>query len=133
MNTLPCKIDRLPTLLTVNSVLQSAMWLNMFPRKEGVSNTISPHGIIRGRQLDYKVHCRLPFGAYCEVHDEPSPSNTSKSRTTGAIALGPNGNLQGGYFFMSLRTWKKLSRRSWTELPAIDKIIRKVEERYMLA
>ena len=96
VNTLPCKIDRLPTLLTVNSVLQSAMWLNMFPRKEGVSNTISPHGLIRGRQLDYKVHCRLPFGAYCEVHDEPSPSNTSKSRTTGAIALGPNGHLQGG-------------------------------------
>ena len=30
---------------------------------------------------------------------------------------------------MSLRTWKKLSRRKWTELPVIDKIIRKVEER----
>ena len=72
VNTLPCKIDRLPKLLKVHSVLQSAMCLHMFPRKEGVSNTISPHGLIRGRQLDYTVNCRLPFGAYCEVHDEPS-------------------------------------------------------------
>ena len=30
---------------------------------------------------------------------------------------------------MSLRTWKKLSRRNWTELSVTDDIIRKVEER----
>ena len=30
---------------------------------------------------------------------------------------------------MSLKTWKKLSRRNRTELPVIDEIIRKVEER----
>ena len=105
------------------------MWLNVFSRKEGVSNIFSSHGLIRRRQLDYKVHCTVPFGAYCDVHDEPSPSNTSTIRTTGVIALVPNGNLQGGYFFMSLRTWKKLSRRRWTDLHVTDEIIRKVEER----
>ena len=30
---------------------------------------------------------------------------------------------------MSLRTWKKLSRRRWTDLHVTDEIIRKVEER----
>ena len=30
---------------------------------------------------------------------------------------------------MSLRTWTKVSRRNWRELPVTDEIIRKVEER----
>ena len=48
----------------------------------------------------------MPFGAYCEVHDEPRISNTETSRTTPAIALIPTGNAQSGYFFMSLNTGK---------------------------
>ena len=47
VNTLPYTIDILPKLLKVHSVLQSAMWLNMFSRKGGVSNTISPHSLTK--------------------------------------------------------------------------------------
>ena len=67
-----------------------------------------------GIKLDYSKHCRLPFGSYVQVHDEPSPTNSPTARTVGAITLGPTGNLQGGYKFLNLRTGKKITRRDWT-------------------
>ena len=60
--------------------------------------------------MDYKKHCRVQVGSYCEVHNEPSPSNTMVSRTHEAIALGPTGNLQGSVKFYSLTTGKILKR-----------------------
>jgi hypothetical protein len=49
------------------------------------------------------------------------------TRTTGAIALQPNGNTQGGYYyFMSLTTGKRINRFSWTPLPMPGEVIEKV-------
>jgi hypothetical protein len=31
------------------------------------------------------THCRVPLGAYCEVHNENDPSNTTQPRTSRAI------------------------------------------------
>ena len=124
VSTIPYKVSKLSKLFKIQSVL----WSNMFPRRDGAADTLSPHSLLRGRHVDFAVHCRIPFGAYCEVHEEPSPSNISESRTTGAIALGPNGNLQGGYFFLLLKTGKKLNPRNRTELPVTPKVIKLVEE-----
>jgi hypothetical protein len=63
---------------------------------------------------------------YCEVHDEPSPSNTITHRTHEAIALGPTGNLQGSMKFNSLDTGRVLKRRSFAPIPILDRIIAKV-------
>ena len=43
------------------------------------------------------------FGEYCEVHDEPDPTNTQVPRTHEALALGPTGNSQGTVKFSVLR------------------------------
>jgi hypothetical protein len=59
-------------------------------------------------KLDFAKHCRSPFGAYCEVHDEPTPTNTMVTCSTLAIVLGPMGNLQGTYKFFSLAMGKKV-------------------------
>ena len=74
--------------MRIQGVLQSVLWLNMFPKKNGVSDTISPHCIVRGRSVDYKIHCSVTFGAYCQVNDESRRLNSSVTRTTGAMALG---------------------------------------------
>ncbi len=42
--------------------------------------------------------------------------------------MGPTGNLQGSYKFLSLSTGKKVSQRKFTEMPIIDSVIKKVEE-----
>jgi len=93
-----------------------------------VSPVLSPRTIVTGLQVDFATYCRVPIGAYCEVHDEPTISNTEKSRTTLAIALNPTGNLQGTYHFMSLDTGKPLNRRNWTELPITQKVTDQVHD-----
>ena len=68
----------------------------------GVSKELSPRAIVVGATLDYHKHCHLEFSEYIQTHEEHD--NSMHSRTTGAIALRPTGNVQGGYYFMSLMT-----------------------------
>ena len=120
---------RLPPRLVIAMVRHVCRWLNVFCPKDGVSNTISPCALITGVKLDYAKHCRVEVGAYVQVHDEPHPTNnTDKERTTGAIALEHNGNLQGGYKFLSLTTGRVLDRRNFTILPVTNDVIRRVHE-----
>ena len=85
-----------------------------------------PAHLITGVKFDYTKHCKLPFGAYAQVHEEPQPSNSQVSRTVGAICLGPTGNQQGGYKFYNLRTGKRITRRRWTPLPMPHDVIARV-------
>ena len=48
------------------------------------------------------------------------------TRTTGAIALHPKGNMQVRYFFYSLNTGRVLNRNHWTELPVRADVIERV-------
>jgi hypothetical protein len=54
------------------------------------------------------------------VHEEIAPRNGMHPRTKGAIALGPSGNIQGGFKFMALDTGKKITRRCWDVIPMPD-------------
>ena len=81
-----------------------------------------------GIKLDYSKHCRFPFGSYVQVHDEPSPTNSTTARTVGEITLGPTGNLQGGYKFQNLRTGKKITRQNWTHFPMPSQVIERVKK-----
>jgi hypothetical protein len=58
------------------------------------------------------------------VHEEHDSSMTT--RTTVAIALRPACNPQGGYYFLSLSTGRRLNRNSWTELPIPQDVIDRV-------
>ena len=78
--------------------------LNAFPVKLGISQTISLQELLMRWRLDYKKHCRVQPGTYCEVHDEPVPTNTMAWHTHEAIALGPMGNLQGSIKFYCIIT-----------------------------
>ena len=51
--TLPYKVSKLPKLFKIQSVLQSVLWLNIIPRRDGVSKTLSPHSLLRGRNVDF--------------------------------------------------------------------------------
>ena len=61
------------------------------------------------------------------MHQEDEPQNTTDiDRTVGAIALGPQYNLQGGYFFESLLTGKRLQQSHWNPVNMTEDFI----ERY---
>ena len=55
----------------IKLVYFTALWLNDFPEKTGISKVYSPHEITSGHNLDFKIYFRMDFGYYAEVHDEP--------------------------------------------------------------
>jgi hypothetical protein len=99
-HTLPFKA--IPFVMLVNLVYSTAIWLNAFPPKGGVSSHLSPRNINTSITFDYNKHCRAQFGSYIQTHEEPEPSSMMQARTLGAICLGPTGNLQDSYKFLNL-------------------------------
>jgi hypothetical protein len=110
-----------PFVMVQEIVAGAIFWLNVFPPKGGVSKTFGPRTIVMGTQIDFNKHCTMECGQYVETH-EPHNNNLNE-RTCPAIFLRPNGNEQGGAFFMSLRTGQRLNRQAWTELPMPDTVI----------
>ena len=104
------------------------LWLNAFPVKSGVSETFSPREILLRWRMDAKNHCRVLPGSYCEVHDDPNPTNTTVSCTREGIALGPTGNLQGSVKFYCLNTGRVLKRQAFNEIPMPKAVIAKVDK-----
>jgi hypothetical protein len=122
-NTVPFK--KMPGVMIVELVHGSNYWLNMFPARDGVSSTQSPRRIMTGQYSDYTLHGQLEFGEYVQIHE--SHDNSMSTRTTGAIALRPTGNTQGGYYFMSLSSGHRVSRYAWTALPMPGEVIERVQ------
>ncbi len=54
--------------------------------------------------------------------------NTLAPRAKWAICMGPKGNLQGSYKFLSLVTGKKVTQRKFTKMPVTEAVIKQVEE-----
>jgi hypothetical protein len=96
-------------------VFLNVFWLNAFPNKLGVSQTLSPRNIVTGLGIDYTKHCRIVYGQYMQTHEKHN--NLMTTCTVGALALCPTGNQQGGHYFYSLMTGMRLHRTHWTELP----------------
>jgi hypothetical protein len=114
----------MPPRIVIKMVYCSVFWLNMFPPMDGISNTISPCTLVAGQELDYVKHCSLEFGAYAHVQEQHY--NSMATITTGAIALRPTGNIQGGYYFYSLTTSRRLNQNRWTQLPMPANVINQV-------
>ena len=91
ITTLP--FDHIPRRMKIEFIYFCVLWLNAFPVKSGISSIHSPRELMVHWKLDYKQHCRVEPGTYCEVHNEPVPSNSMTPRTHAAIALGPTGNM----------------------------------------
>ena len=117
---------RIPKLMIIHLVFTATRLINYFIPKGGISTTHSPHVLLSGIPLEYKRDLALPFGAYCQVHQEDTPRNSDKARTVGAVCLGSKGNTQGGQWFLNLETGKKMSGYKWDQLPIPDTVIQRV-------
>jgi len=87
ISTLP--FEQLPHCLIVEIAYNAVFWLNCFPHKEGIHNTLSPRTIVMGSKIDFNKHCRLQFGTYVLMHEQHN--NSLLPRMAGAIALHPTG------------------------------------------
>jgi hypothetical protein len=114
----------MPGRLIVEMVFASVFWLNSFPNQNGISRQYSPRTMVVGQQINYNKRSQLEFGTYVPTQEEHD--NSMPSHTTGAIALRPIGNAQGGYLFMSLTSGQHLNRYNWTVLPMPQDLINRV-------
>jgi hypothetical protein len=119
---------KLTKMMVIELMHFCAMWMNSFPVRSGISEKWSPRELVSPTKLDAKLHCRAPFGSYCETHEDPDIKSMLDPRTKWEICMGPTGNLQGSYKFLSLSTGKKVIRRKFMEMPITDSVIKKVEE-----
>ena len=117
---------RVPRLILIHLVKNAVFWLNALPARDGASPIHSPRYILTGRELEYPLHVRLEFGEYVQTHEQHG--NRMTDRTVGAICLGPNGNSQGGHYFMCLSTGARITRDRWTDLPMPREVIHRVTE-----
>ena len=79
ITTLP--FEHIPQRMKIEFIYFCVLWLNAFPVKSGISSSHSPRELMVHWKLDYKRHCRVQPGTYCEVHDEPIPSNRNSFET----------------------------------------------------
>ena len=119
--------NNLPRIIVIHLLKTVMFYINAFIWKKGVSPFLSPMTILEGVVLDYNLHFQVIFGEY--LHTYEATTNTMKSRTVGAIALGPTGNLQGGIRCYSLVTGRILQRdkTSFTILKFPEDAIRRMK------
>jgi hypothetical protein len=67
--------NSIPVKMLTHMVFFVVKMLNYFPAKGGISTQYSPKTIMSGHTLNYK-QCSLPFGTYCQVHEEEGPRNS---------------------------------------------------------
>ena len=116
--------------MIVHIFVSAIFWLNEFPPSTpsaGLSDTKGPGKLLLGNMVNYKNVCRLQPVEYVQVHQEDEPCKTiAIDWTVDAIALGPQYNLQEGYFFEILLRGKRLRRSHWNHVNITEDVI----ERY---
>jgi len=105
--------DVLPRMAVVHLMKTVIFYVNAFVWLKGVSQTLSPLSIVEGTVLDFNLHFKVIFGEFVQTCE--GTDNTMKARTVDALALGPNGNLQGGIRCYSLDSGKIL-QRGWKDV-----------------
>ena len=116
----------MPNLMIRSLVTHMVMMINAHIDKSGISDVYSPRELVLRWQLDWTKHCRAPFGVYCIAYDDPTITNTQEERATEAICLGPTGNFNGTYKFLSLKTGKVIKRRKFDVIPTPDSVNKKI-------
>jgi hypothetical protein len=119
---------RIPKVMIRAAIENANKVMNQLPAQNGASKTLSPLTIITGKPAPDYNDMKIEFGSCVQVFKENTTTNTPITRTTGAIALTPTGNAQGGQFLMSLATGRKLYRQQWDKLSMPDGVIATVEQ-----
>ena len=78
-------------------------------------------------KLTIQLHAWVPFGAYCEIHDETSHTNSMTAETGPVISLGICSNFQGSVYFYCVNNGKVVKQWYFTEVPVPDSVIWRIE------
>ena len=74
--------------------------------------------------MGFNTYGKIEFDDYVQTHEEHD--NSMGTHTVGAIATRPTGNVQGRYYFISLSTGRRITRREFTEIPIPSEVVDQV-------
>ena len=101
-------------MMTRGLAYRAVQSINVCPNERAVTSDLSPAGIVEGRNNpDFNMN-RIAFGSYALVYS--GTTNRMDSRATPAISLYES-NQEGGHYFLSLNSGKRLHSRKWVEIP----------------
>lgn len=102
--------------------------MNMMPCSSRVDTT-SPREMFTGRKVDFKRDVRIGFGDYVHIDTHMvQRNNPFHPRTLGAIALEPQGNLQGSVRFFVIEKGTTVIRDQWVPMVMPPEAISKMNE-----
>ena len=117
----------MPRLMIRELVMQGNTFLNAFGNKDLLDDGLSPRNIIDNLpHVDYN-DLKYEFGEYVQLHVTEKFTNNMKTRTIGAIVLGPR-KIQGQYNYMSLESGEQRDGRVVARLPLTAEVIGRVEQ-----
>lgn len=123
-NTSPFKGKPIPNIMTDGLARTSIFWILAVPRPDSACGNDPPLLVMQGFRASLALHGKFKWGEYVQTVEKST--NTMKQRTVGAIFLHPANCPNGGYYFMSLDTGKRLHRMKATTLPMPAEVITRV-------
>ena len=81
--------------------------------------------MILGQYKPYYYNLKMYFGQYCQVYEKTRNNMTPKS--VGGTALIPK-NYRGSYYFVSLKTGRRVHARQWNILHITESVIGMAEQ-----
>ena len=123
--TVELPFETIPRIMIISLLEGVERWINAFPTSNISHNSLSPATIVEGRQNPRDDVLRIPFGLYALVYT--GTSNTMNSRSTPCIALRESNN-NGGHYFMSLETGRRIHSNKWVEMPTTQVQIDRIHE-----
>ena len=116
----------IPRVMVREIITQANEFLNVFGNENNIAGGMTLRNIINNLpHIDFK-DLLYEFGQYVQIHVDDLPTNTMRSRTIGAISLGPR-SIQGKYNYISLETGMKIDGRVVGILPITSEVINRVE------
>ena len=115
--------QKYPNLMIFWMVENSVFWINALHVNRRMSCTISPQTLIPGTNINFTKRSWIEFGGYYEACENNSPLNSTQSQTEPAICLSPSVNPQGSYWFLNLRTGRRIKQRKYNPLTIPTRII----------
>ena len=116
----------LPKIIVVELMYIIICWYNFTVPEDYVSNTLGPGSIVLGRTYNYNKLCGpgSKFGEYMQTHEKTT--NTMRVSTVSAICLRPTGNTHGSFYYYSLWTGRRITRKCRAPLPMSQEVIDRV-------
>ena len=110
-----------------NDLVSFAVARQNMRRSQASDTPVAPRVKLTGIKPSFRGEFQIGFGEYCEVADtevlKTKSNNALIDRSISAIALYPVGNPHESWWFMNVKTMKRIQRSSWRQMVTTQLVV----------